>query len=99
MEKQQIESLQKLSWAEKFDLIQILWRDIAAEQEKLDIPESHKALLTRRLERIAEGKAKFRNWNDIRSKYIERRKELGVHRVPKVQRGVIKMPQCPPQSF
>lgn len=71
MEKQQIESLQNLTWAEKFDLIQILWSDIAGEKEKLAIPESHKAILNERLERIAGGKARFSNWNEIKSKYNE----------------------------
>jgi putative addiction module component (TIGR02574 family) len=71
MNKQAIESLQKLSWDEKFDLLQMLWSDIAGEPDKLSIPENHKVILKQRLEGIAEGKATFRNWDDIRSKYFE----------------------------
>jgi len=71
MEKQEFESLQKLTWDEKFSLIQMLWSDIADENDKLPIPENHKAILNKRLERIAEGKATFRKWDDIRSKYID----------------------------
>ncbi len=70
MEKQELESLQNLSWDEKFSLIQMLWSDIAGENDKLQIPENHKAILNKRLERIVEGKATFKNWDDIRSKYI-----------------------------
>ncbi|MBE0637077.1 MAG: addiction module protein [Bacteroidales bacterium] len=71
MEKQQIESLQKLTWAEKFDLIQLLWTDIASENERLDIPEDHKKILRQRLDRIDRGDAKFKRWEEIRSKYIQ----------------------------
>ena len=71
MENQQIESLQKLTWAEKFDLIQMLWSDIAAENEKLLIPDNHKEILRQRLDRIASGDAKFRNWEEIREKYAK----------------------------
>ncbi len=71
MENQQIESLQKLTWAEKFDLVQMLWSDIAAENEKLLIPESHKEILRQRLDRIASGDVKFRSWEEIREKYAK----------------------------
>jgi len=71
MEKQQIELLQKLTWAEKFDLIQFLWSEIATDSEKLDIPEEHKNILRQRLDRIERGEAKFKSWEEIRSKYIQ----------------------------
>jgi putative addiction module component (TIGR02574 family) len=71
MEKQHIELLQKLTLAEKFDMIQFLWSEIASENEKLDIPEDHKNILRQRLDRIERGEATFKSWEEIRSKYIQ----------------------------
>lgn len=71
MEQQHIELLQKLTWAEKFDMIQFLWNEIASENEKLDIPEDHRIILQQRLDRIERGEATFKSWDEIRSKYIQ----------------------------
>jgi len=62
--------LQKLSFNEKIELIQILWNDIAKEQEKLDIPEEHIKILEERLKVIGKGEAKYRSWESIRAKYL-----------------------------
>jgi putative addiction module component (TIGR02574 family) len=66
----QINQLQKLSFNEKIELIQILWDDIAREQEKLDVPEEHIKILEERLKIIGKGEAKYRSWESIRAKYL-----------------------------
>jgi putative addiction module component (TIGR02574 family) len=66
----QINQLQKLSFNEKIELIQILWDDIAKEQDKLDIPEEHIKILEERLKIIGKGEAKYRSWESISTKYL-----------------------------
>lgn len=70
MNNSQIHQIQKLSFNEKIELIQILWDDIAREQEKLDVPEEHIKMLEERLKIIGKGEAKYRSWESIRAKYL-----------------------------
>ena len=70
MENQQIEQLHNLSWDEKFEIIQMLWNDLADNPEKLHLPEEHKNILRKRIERIESGEAKFKPWHEIKAKYL-----------------------------
>ena len=70
MENQQIEQLRNLSWEEKFEIIQMLWDDIANKPEKLYIPDEHKNILSKRIEKIESGDAEFKPWQEIRAKYL-----------------------------
>jgi putative addiction module component (TIGR02574 family) len=69
MTEQQIEELHKLSREEKIQLAQMLWEDVANEQDNDNLPEDHKEILEERLSRINKGEAKFRSWEDVRRKY------------------------------
>ena len=42
MEKEELKKLQQLSKEEKIEVAQMLWDDIARNQNQLDIPEEHK---------------------------------------------------------
>lgn len=70
MEKQQLEIIHNLSRKDKFELVHLLWDDIAKEQDDMDFPEEHQKILAQRLERIKAGKASFRSWDEIKRKYI-----------------------------
>jgi len=70
MESQQIEQLHNLSSDEKFEIIQMLWNDLANNPENLDLPEEHKNILRKRIARIESGEAQFKPWHDIRTKYL-----------------------------
>jgi putative addiction module component (TIGR02574 family) len=67
MENQQIEQLHKLSWDEKFEIIQMLWNDLANNPENLNLPDEHKNILRQRIE---SGEAKFKPWHEIKAKYL-----------------------------
>ena len=69
MSNQQLNELHKLSQQEKIQLVQLLWEDIASEQNYTDLPEEHKKILDKRLEKILNGTAKFRSWEEIQKKY------------------------------
>lgn len=66
----QITSFKNSALMKKIELIQILWDDIAKEQDKLDIPEEHIKILEERLKIIGKGEAKYRSWESIRTKYL-----------------------------
>ena len=69
MEKEELKKLQQLSKEEKIEVVQMLWDDIARNQNQVDIPEEHKRILDQRLEKMQEGKAKFKSWDEISKKY------------------------------
>ena len=69
MEKGQLEKLHKLSRKEKFEIVHLLWDDIANEQEEMLIPSDHQTIIDERLAKINAGKASFKSWDDIKLKY------------------------------
>ena len=69
MTKDQLNELRKLSREEKIELVQTLRDDIATDQSANDIPEEHKELLEKTLQRLAEGSTQFNNWEEVREKY------------------------------
>jgi hypothetical protein len=69
MTNTQIAELHKLPKKDKIELVQLLWEDIAKDQEFEDIPPDHKLILNERLEKIYGGKAEFKLWDEIRQKY------------------------------
>jgi putative addiction module component (TIGR02574 family) len=69
MTNAQITELQKLPKKDKIELVQLLWEDIARDQEYEVLPPDHKLILNERLEKINQGKAEFKSWDEIRKKY------------------------------
>ena len=65
----QIKQLHKLPKQEKIFLAQMLWEDIAKEQNVDELPAEHKKILDERLEKIKSGKAKFKTWEEVQKKY------------------------------
>ncbi len=70
MTKDQIDNLHSLSKQEKYEVAQMLWDDIAHEQSEITLPARHKKILDERLEKLNSGKAHFRTWEEIKSKYL-----------------------------
>ncbi|HEY4785424.1 MAG TPA: addiction module protein [Bacteroidales bacterium] len=69
MTKNQLEELRKLPKEDKIQLVQMLWDDIAKDQNFDDLPDEHKRLLEERLESIKMGKAAFKSWDDVKRKF------------------------------
>jgi putative addiction module component (TIGR02574 family) len=67
----QLAELHNLPKKEKIELVQLLWEDIAKEQEYNLLPADHKLILNERLEKIARGKTSFISWEEVRRKYIK----------------------------
>ncbi len=69
MNKDQLEKLHKLTRQEKFEIVHLLWDDIAREQEDISISEDHQNIVNERLEKLSAGKGKFKPWDEIKLKY------------------------------
>ena len=59
MENKQLKKLQQLSKEEKIEVAQMLWDDIARNQNQIEIPEEHKRILDQRLDKIQRGEGEF----------------------------------------
>lgn len=71
MNQDYIRDLHKLSRWEKLEVVQLLWDDIAREQEMLDVPDEHRKILDERLRLIKEDRASYNRWDELKKKYLE----------------------------
>lgn len=67
MDKQLINQINKLNTSEKLELMYQIWDSISDENYKVN--EETRIILDERLEKIAEGKVKYTNWEDLKKKY------------------------------
>jgi putative addiction module component (TIGR02574 family) len=51
--------IERMSFAERLQAMELLWRSMAAEPDKLELPGWHKKILARRLAKIEAGKGEF----------------------------------------
>ena len=56
---------------EKLLMLEAIWDDIAREEKDLEVPQWHKDLLDDRERMVAEGKAKFIDWEEARRQINE----------------------------
>ena len=70
MTQTKLKELLELSKEEKIELVQTLWDSIADEKSIEPVSDKHKEILQERIKRINSGRAKFKNWEDIKSRYL-----------------------------
>jgi putative addiction module component (TIGR02574 family) len=51
--------IERMSFAERLQAMELLWRSMAAEPDKLESPGWHKKILERRLAKVEAGKGEF----------------------------------------
>jgi putative addiction module component (TIGR02574 family) len=61
-----IEQIHQLSLQEKLTAMEAIWDDISSVEENLEIPQWHKDLLDEREKLIADGKARFIDWEEAK---------------------------------
>jgi len=64
-----MKDLHNLTVKDKLKVVQSLWDDIVNEQSINSLPVEHKRILDSRINLINSGKAKFKSWSDIQTKY------------------------------
>ncbi len=64
--------LKEMTLHEKLAAMEALWEDLARSPESIESPAWHEEVLDERRQRIADGKARFENWEtakvEIRNK-------------------------------
>ena len=63
--------IDRLSLAERIQLVEEIWNSIATEAEALEVPQSHKDELDRRLADHDAGPHFGTSWKDVRSRLLE----------------------------
>ena len=66
-----LEEIHKMPLREKLLVMEAIWDDISREEENLEVPQWHKDILDERERLIAEGKAKFIDWDDAKNQIRE----------------------------
>jgi hypothetical protein len=66
-----LDQIHKMPFHEKLLFREAIWDDISREEEKLDVPQWHKDVLDERQRLIAEGKAKFIDWEEAKKQIKE----------------------------
>ena len=67
-----MEAVQNMSTEEKFLVIDMLWRDIAASNEEY-APQWHFDVLREREQSLADGTVKLLDWGDVKAELQSRR--------------------------
>jgi hypothetical protein len=60
--------LKNMTLEEKLAAMESLWEDLARSPENIESPAWHKEVLDERRARVAEGKARFTDWNKAKEK-------------------------------
>jgi hypothetical protein len=66
-----LEQIQKMPFNEKLRIMEAIWDDISRAETDLEVAQWHKELLDERERLIAEGKARFLEWDDAKKKIKE----------------------------
>ncbi len=61
-----IEQIHQLPLHEKLLAMEAIWDDISRQEDTLEVPQWHKDILDEREQLIAEGKARFIEWEDAK---------------------------------
>ena len=60
--------LSHLTFSEKLDLLEAIWADLSREEQKLESPAWHKAVLEDREAALAAGKASVSDWEEAKER-------------------------------
>lgn len=58
--------IQKMSLQEKLQVVNAIWDSIGDQADSEISPAWHKEELTKRLQMVAENKAEFEDWSDVK---------------------------------
>ncbi len=62
----------RMSFAERLQAMELLWRSLSADPDKLESPAWHKKILTRRLAKIEAGKGEFLTVAQLKKRLAKR---------------------------
>ena len=65
--------LSKLTFAQKLDLMEAIWEDLAKHEKTLESPHWHEQVLKDREEALAAGKATVSGWEEAKDRIKKER--------------------------
>ena len=66
-----LEQIHQLPLHEKLLVMEAIWEDLSREEQALEVPQWHKELLDERERLLAEGKARFLDWEEAKGQIRE----------------------------
>jgi len=72
MTNTELKKLLNLPRKEKLKIVHTLWDNIAKEKVHEATYPEHIEVIKKRLKKIRSGKTKFKNWETLKNKYIEK---------------------------
>ncbi len=64
--------IDRMTLAEKLRAMELLWDDLCRREEDIPVPQWHKDVLDERERAIAEGRAKFEDWETAKKRISEK---------------------------
>jgi len=64
--------IERMSVAERLQAMELLWRSMAAEPDKMVSPSWHKEVLAKRLAKVEAGKGKFLTLAQLKKRLAKR---------------------------
>ena len=64
--------IERMSLAERLQVMELLWRSMAAAPEKLESPGWHKKVLQQRLAKVEAGKGEFLTLTQLKKRLTKR---------------------------
>lgn len=59
--------LKDMTLREKLEMLETLWEDLARSAQTLESPDWHKQALEARRQKVADGQARFTDWETAKS--------------------------------
>ena len=66
--------LEKMTIAEKLQVMEMLWSDLTRDEDRFDSPEWHGRVLRERAGRVRQGKESFMDWEKAKRQLRHRAK-------------------------
>ena len=64
--------IERMSFAERLQAMELLWRSLSAEPDKLESPAWHKKVLEKRLAKVEAGKGRFLTLAQVKKRLTKR---------------------------
>lgn len=64
--------IERMTLEEKLHAMEALWDELCRQEENLAVPQWHKDVLDQRERALAQGKAKFVNWETAKKQIAKR---------------------------
>jgi Putative addiction module component len=61
--------IERMSFAERLQAMELLWRSMAAGSDKLESPGWHKKILAKRLAKVKAGKGEFLTLTQLKKRF------------------------------